>query len=869
MTDKTNSADGVEATVDVPDVLESAVLNYGASTQLNRIRKYGDGLNAASFTVPANTTSVDVNYSVSFVITPKQGVNFKPTNVSALIGGSKSNALRYSVTISNDEDESQTLQSLVAAANNNEDGVMTNFDKSVTALASSNSPVTLTIFLATTDKDKNRELMITDVVITGEYTVEGGPVYTKLPKPEITADNAAVVTITASSEATAIKYTTDGSNPSADNGEVYSEPFKVADETIVKAIAIGDVDNLILDSDTAELCVYDNTIAVATPTFKQQNGTVGIYCDTESATIQYSVDNATWTTYARPFTLSENATIYARATKENRTDSEIAEFDVNSVIPSVEGATPHYIGFGSFPKDGSNLVTKVNANGFPEVFATDTDLQGFSLVLERTDGKIQTASNSVKFSNGETRTAFKTSGWKPYRINLPYNLRAVRVELASFINSGSAEPAAYWSEVNGVKYGPEIPMGAINNDLNPADIRVYDLRDSKGNGVNSFTFNYGGQQLGVAVMVEAVPFNLYFVGEQTDWSTNNPDYMFATTDGVTYTLTLPEGITGEWKICNGTWDWSFGKGASITINETCDTWFDAANFDLKTTGETTITFTLVDGSDVQDSSIASKVLVEGEAVVETEEHTVYFAGVQTSWGGGKLELTKNDNGVYTLTLEDGITGEWQIVRDGSWVGSNGSALLAYQRYLLSSGYENNLTLTTNGEATIEVEIEGDATYVTVKTSGYDAVFFDNTEAQWATPHAYVWNKAADTPYVDWPGIAMSQVPAPAIVTYAATNKDVYEVAVPNKGYDMIIFNNNAGTQTKDLELKLRNVYSYSPSTGETTSEPYDGTTGVDEIAVDDANVAPVYYNLQGARVENPANGAYIMVRGSKVTKVIR
>lgn len=44
--------------------------------------------------------------------------------------------------------------------------------------------------------------------------------------------------------------------------------------------------------------------------------------------------------------------------------------------------------------------------------------------------------------------------------------------------------------------------------------------------------------------------------------------------------------------------------------------------------------------------------------------------------------------------------------------------------------------------------------------------------------------------------------------------------------------------------------------------------GAEEIFNDDAdNVAPVYYNLQGVRVDNPVNGLYIKVAGKKVTKV--
>ena len=36
--------------------------------------------------------------------------------------------------------------------------------------------------------------------------------------------------------------------------------------------------------------------------------------------------------------------------------------------------------------------------------------------------------------------------------------------------------------------------------------------------------------------------------------------------------------------------------------------------------------------------------------------------------------------------------------------------------------------------------------------------------------------------------------------------------------------------------------------------------------MEDENVAPVYNKLQGVRVDNPSNGMFIVVRGSKVTK---
>ena len=46
-----------------------------------------------------------------------------------------------------------------------------------------------------------------------------------------------------------------------------------------------------------------------------------------------------------------------------------------------------------------------------------------------------------------------------------------------------------------------------------------------------------------------------------------------------------------------------------------------------------------------------------------------------------------------------------------------------------------------------------------------------------------------------------------------------------------------------------------------------GTTGINDINVDNANAPVEYFNLQGIRVENPANGLYIRRQGNKVEKI--
>lgn len=51
-----------------------------------------------------------------------------------------------------------------------------------------------------------------------------------------------------------------------------------------------------------------------------------------------------------------------------------------------------------------------------------------------------------------------------------------------------------------------------------------------------------------------------------------------------------------------------------------------------------------------------------------------------------------------------------------------------------------------------------------------------------------------------------------------------------------------------------------------TYKQYFGVSGIEDVDVE--NVAPVYYNLQGIRVDNPEHGIYIERRGNKTVKVM-
>ncbi|MDE6321633.1 MAG: hypothetical protein K2L93_04970, partial [Muribaculaceae bacterium] len=64
------------------------------------------------------------------------------------------------------------------------------------------------------------------------------------------------------------------------------------------------------------------------------------------------------------------------------------------------------------------------------------------------------------------------------------------------------------------------------------------------------------------------------------------------------------------------------------------------------------------------------------------------------------------------------------------------------------------------------------------------------------------------------------------------------------------------------DTNFSRVFGYYPTVFTITRDP----GSVSEIIADDSDAAPMYYNLQGQPVANPANGIYIVRRGAKVTK---
>lgn len=72
------------------------------------------------------------------------------------------------------------------------------------------------------------------------------------------------------------------------------------------------------------------------------------------------------------------------------------------------------------------------------------------------------------------------------------------------------------------------------------------------------------------------------------------------------------------------------------------------------------------------------------------------------------------------------------------------------------------------------------------------IYFTNNK-YWDTVYAYVWTAATNTPEEAWPGTQMTWVEKNEI------NQDVYSITF-SYGCDRIIFTDNNGNQTVDIDL---------------------------------------------------------------------
>lgn len=151
---------------------------------------------------------------------------------------------------------------------------------------------------------------------------------------------------------------------------------------------------------------------------------------------------------------------------------------------------------------------------------------------------------------------------------------------------------------------------------------------------------------------------------------------------------------------------------------------------------------------------------------------------------------------------------------------------------------------------------GNVTFTKVEQSSEPEyiVYLRNTK-NWSTPHVWIWDGGDNYTGGTWPGAPMLQVNVNGENLFGYSFKTSKTLSNP-----MIIFNGNNGEQTADLDFVHLAIYN---GDGQIVGQV---ESSVSEIIAEDET--PIYFNMQGIRVNNPGPGIYLVKRGNKVTKIL-
>jgi len=164
--------------------------------------------------------------------------------------------------------------------------------------------------------------------------------------------NAVFVTISCTTENAIIKYTTDGSEPSRTNGNIYSAPFGVMQSSTVKAMAykLGLIDSAVSSSSYTVSYV---ALTVAAPVLSISGGTftsgqtVEISCATSGAVIKYTLDGTepganSGTIYTAPINIRQSSQLKAVAIKTGMATSGVVSAAYNITLAPLSGKIAFY-----------------------------------------------------------------------------------------------------------------------------------------------------------------------------------------------------------------------------------------------------------------------------------------------------------------------------------------------------------------------------------------------------------------------------------------------------------------------------------------------------------------------------------------------
>lgn len=254
----------------------------------------------------------------------------------------------------------------------------------------------------------------------------------------------------------------------------------------------------------------------------------------------------------------------------------------------------------------------------------------------------------------------------------------------------------------------------------------------------------------------------------------------------TYTLKFEGATAGEFKLSGvaadvdftSNWDEVFNPGTlgvspldegdNILLSE-----FGSGNMTFPVSGNVTLTI-----SDVTESSCKLNITVDQEIV---PDKAWYIAGSFTNWESGKLALVGNDDGTFSITVQDVQAGaEFKFINEnGGWFGGSGSAayinpghctdidLVDGDNFKISSG---------GGDLTFTIDAENRLT-----VTGWDYLLHYGT-----TEEGAVWQDAI---FVAGEGenegkLVAKDVEFAANTQFGIKYGDIWYAGLPNAGEDL-------------------------------------------------------------------------------------
>lgn len=259
-----------------------------------------------------------------------------------------------------------------------------------------------------------------------------------------------------------------------------------------------------------------------------------------------------------------------------------------------------------------------------------------------------------------------------------------------------------------------------------------------------------------------------------------------------------------------------------------------------------------------------------EAPKDFSNYYVNVPGEFNNWGDNGVQ--PDADGIATLTLTD-VVGNFKVkVYDGSndvWY-SNGATLIANSWMTLDGmNVDPGMRLPValqSGAVKIEFDCNKNAIRVSQTKLDLSTYYvnivgpFNNWEANGVQPDV-------ETGIAD---VTVSGMTAEGFKIKVWTGStDVWycngsEIA-PSESWVKIVGNSDTTMTVPSTAIGKDMLLQFNVLNGEMR---YSLLDAIENISTEN-NAAPVYYNLQGIRVDNPANGLFIEVRGNKTTKVLK